>query len=92
MTEHAVAAPRSEMKLLIALLAVLIFVLALLEAASAYVAFHTLGEIPSLMYGLIVVAGNLGMLLLAWRSPRAACGRSTREVTQGDRSDSYSLG
>lgn len=72
MTEHAAAAPRSEMKLLIALLAVLIFVLALLEAASVYVAYHTLGEIPSLMYGLIVVAGNLGVLLLAWRSRRAA--------------------
>lgn len=54
------------------LLAALITVLAPLEAASVYVAYHTLGESPCLLYGLIVVAGNLGVLLLAWRSRRTA--------------------
>lgn len=54
------------------LLAALITVLALLEAASVSVAYHTLGESPCLLYGLIVVAGNLGVLLLARRNRRAA--------------------
>lgn len=54
------------------LLAALITVLALLEAASVYVAYHTLGANPCLLYGLIVVAGNLGVLLLARRSRRTA--------------------
>jgi len=45
-------------------------VLALLEAACVYLTYHTLGEIPRLLYGLVVVTGNLGILMLAWRSLR----------------------
>jgi len=72
MTDHDAASVGMGVTLQIWLLAALILVLALLEATCVYLAYHTLGEIPRLLYGLVVVTGNLGILMLAWRSRRAA--------------------
>lgn len=72
MTEHNAADLQTRAPLEPWLLAALILLLALLEAASVYAAYHTLGEIARLLYGLIAAAGNLGVLLLARRKRRAA--------------------
>lgn len=72
MTDYDAPAKPARMRLEIWLLTALILVLALLEAACVTIAYHTLGEIPRFLYGLIVAAGNLGILLLAWRNRWAA--------------------
>jgi len=71
-SDHTDVSRRTQTSFECRLLAVLILILALLEAASVIIAYHTLGEIPRLLYGLIVAAGNLGIVLLAWRSRQAA--------------------